>query len=79
MTATHFVRDVLGPALVGKPLAPIEAHATEFDRVLRGNWFTKAGVSTALWDALAHAGRHRRRAARRAVPARGAREDFAQR
>ncbi|MCP9484454.1 MAG: hypothetical protein MSC30_01210 [Gaiellaceae bacterium MAG52_C11] len=52
VTATHFVRDLLGPALVGKPLAPIDAHATEFDRVLRGNWFTKAGVSTALWDAL---------------------------
>ena len=39
--------------LIGRPLAPIESHATEFDRVLRGNWFTKAGVSTALWDALA--------------------------
>jgi L-alanine-DL-glutamate epimerase-like enolase superfamily enzyme len=52
VTATHFIRDVLGPALIGKPLAPIEAHATEFDRILRGNWFTKAGVSTALWDAL---------------------------
>ena len=46
VTATHFVRDVLGPRLIGKPLAPIAAHATEFDRVLRGNWFTKAGVST---------------------------------
>ena len=53
VTATHFVRDVLGPGLIGRPLAPIESHATEFDRVLRGNWFTKAGVSTALWDALA--------------------------
>ena len=52
VTATHFVRDVLGPGLIGRPLAPIESHATEFDRVLRGNWFTKAGVSTALWDAL---------------------------
>jgi L-Ala-D/L-Glu epimerase / N-acetyl-D-glutamate racemase len=52
VTATHFVRDVLGPALIGKPLAPIDAHTIEFDRVLRGNWFTKAGVSTALWDAL---------------------------
>ena len=52
VTATHFVRDVLAPALIGKPLAPIEAHAAEFDRILRGNWFTKAGVSTALWDAL---------------------------
>jgi len=52
VTATHFIRDVLGPRLLGRPLAPVAAHATEFDRVLRGNWFTKAGVSTALWDAL---------------------------
>ncbi len=52
VTATHFVRNLLGPRLVGRPLAPIADHATELDRVLRGNWFTKAGVSTALWDAL---------------------------
>ena len=52
VTATHFVRTLLGPLLVGRPLAPVEAHAAELDRVLRGNWFTKAGVNTALWDAL---------------------------
>lgn len=52
VTATHFIRDVFGPLLVGRPLAPIEAHSTELDRVVRGNWFTKAGISTALWDAL---------------------------
>lgn len=52
VTATHFIRNVLGPALLGRPLDPIAAHATEFDRILRGNWFTKAGLSTALWDAL---------------------------
>jgi L-alanine-DL-glutamate epimerase-like enolase superfamily enzyme len=52
VTATHFIRDLLAPVLVGKPLERIEAHATELDRILRGNWFTKAGVSTALWDAL---------------------------
>ena len=80
VTATHFVRDVLGPALIGKPLAPIAAHATEFDRVLRGNWFTKAGVATrAVGCARPNAGRHGGRAARRAVPARGAGEDLAQR
>ena len=55
VTATHFIRDVLAPVLVGRPLAPIEAHSRELDRVLRGNWFTKAGVSTALWDALGRA------------------------
>ncbi|MDH4281031.1 MAG: hypothetical protein OEV36_00105 [Myxococcales bacterium] len=52
VTATHFIRNVLGPRLVGQSLEPISRHAQEFDRVLRGNWFTKAGVNTALWDAL---------------------------
>jgi L-alanine-DL-glutamate epimerase-like enolase superfamily enzyme len=52
VTATHFVRDVFAPVLVGRPLEPISAHADELDRVVRGNWFTKAGISTALWDAL---------------------------
>lgn len=54
VTATHFVRDVFAPALVGRPLDPIAAHSTELDRIVRGNWFTKAGVNTALWDALGH-------------------------
>jgi L-alanine-DL-glutamate epimerase-like enolase superfamily enzyme len=53
VTATHYVRDLLGQRLLGKPLEPVAAHSAEFDRVLRGNWFTKAGVNTALWDALA--------------------------
>jgi L-Ala-D/L-Glu epimerase len=52
VTATHFVRDVFGPLLLGRPLAPVAAHVTELDRVVRGNWFTKAGVDVALWDAL---------------------------
>ena len=52
VTATHFVRTLLGPLLAGRPLDAIPDHARELDRVLRGNWFTKAGISTALWDAL---------------------------
>ena len=52
VTATHFVRDVFAPRLIGAPLAPVERHGVELDRVVRGNWFTKAGVDTALWDAL---------------------------
>ena len=52
VTATHFIRDVFGPLVCGRPLAPIAAHVRELDRVVRGNWFTKAGVNTALWDAL---------------------------
>ena len=52
VTATHFVRDVFAPRLLGRPLAPVAAHGTELDRVVRGNAFTKAGIETALWDAL---------------------------
>jgi len=51
ITARHFVHDVFAARLLGRPLTPISAHATELDRVVRGNWFTKAGVETALWDA----------------------------
>ena len=54
ITARHFVHDVLGPRLVGQPLEPVARHGVEMDRVVRGNWFTKAGVDTALWDALGH-------------------------
>jgi L-alanine-DL-glutamate epimerase-like enolase superfamily enzyme len=52
VTATHFVRDLIGPLLVGRPLAPVAAHTALIDRHLGGNPFTKAGVNTALWDAL---------------------------
>ncbi len=52
VTATHFLRDLFGPALLGRPLDAIGAHMTELDRIVRGNWFTKAGLNAALWDAL---------------------------
>lgn len=52
VTATHFIRTLLGPSVAERPLEPISEHSKEFDRVLRGNWFTKAGLNTALWDAL---------------------------
>ena len=52
VTATHLIRNVLRPALVGRPLAGIPALVAGLDRVLAGNPFTKAGVSMALWDAL---------------------------
>jgi L-alanine-DL-glutamate epimerase-like enolase superfamily enzyme len=51
-TATHFVRDVITPLLLGRALAPVAAHSALMDRYLAGNPFTKAGVNTALWDAL---------------------------
>jgi L-alanine-DL-glutamate epimerase-like enolase superfamily enzyme len=52
VTASHLIRNVLRPALVGRPLAGIPALVAGLDRVLAGNPFTKAGVSMALWDAL---------------------------
>ena len=52
VTATHLIRNVLRPALVGRPLTGIPALVAGLDRVLAGNPFTKAGVSMALWDAL---------------------------
>jgi L-alanine-DL-glutamate epimerase-like enolase superfamily enzyme len=52
-TAEHLIGNVLAPALIGKPLAPVGAAESTMDRVLAGNPFTKAGVATALWDAYA--------------------------
>lgn len=52
-TADHFVRTLLAPALVGRPLAPVADLEDLMDRVLARNPFTKAGVSMALWDAYA--------------------------
>ena len=52
-SARHFIRTRLAPAIVGRPLAPVGGLEEAMDRVLAGNPFTKAGVSTALWDAYA--------------------------
>jgi L-alanine-DL-glutamate epimerase-like enolase superfamily enzyme len=52
-SAAHFVRTRLAPAIVGRRLAPVGALEQAMDQVLAGNPFTKAGVSTALWDAYA--------------------------
>jgi L-alanine-DL-glutamate epimerase-like enolase superfamily enzyme len=51
-TASHVVRDILAPALVGQPLVPPVLERL-MDRAVAANPFTKAGVSTALWDAQA--------------------------
>jgi L-Ala-D/L-Glu epimerase / N-acetyl-D-glutamate racemase len=50
-TAEHLIRDVLAPALVGRPLVPVGALELLMDQVLAGNPFTKAGLAIALWDA----------------------------
>jgi L-alanine-DL-glutamate epimerase-like enolase superfamily enzyme len=52
-SADHFIRKLLAPALVGRPLAPVGALETTMDRVLAGNVFTKAGIATGLWDCWA--------------------------
>ena len=52
-SAEHFIRTRLAPAIIGQPLAPVGRLETLMDRVLAGNPFTKAGVSTALWDVFA--------------------------
>jgi L-alanine-DL-glutamate epimerase-like enolase superfamily enzyme len=52
VSATHFVRELLAPALIGEPLRSVAALSARMDRVLAGNPFTKAGVNTALWDVL---------------------------
>jgi L-alanine-DL-glutamate epimerase-like enolase superfamily enzyme len=51
-TAEHYIRDVLAPALLGRPIAPVALLTDVMDRALARNWFTKAGVNTALWDAV---------------------------
>jgi L-alanine-DL-glutamate epimerase-like enolase superfamily enzyme len=52
-TADHFIRELIGPSLVGKRLEPVGALEAGMDRVLAGNPFTKAGIAMALWDAYA--------------------------
>lgn len=53
VSAEHFIRSTLAPALIGKPLVPVGGLEAVMDKALAGNPFTKAGVSIALWDAYA--------------------------
>jgi L-alanine-DL-glutamate epimerase-like enolase superfamily enzyme len=52
VSATHFIRDVLAPAVIGQPLLPVSALTARMDLSLASNPFTKAGLNMALWDAL---------------------------
>ena len=52
VTAAHYIRRYISPALIGQPLNSVPALTREIDRVVAGNPFTKAGVNMALWDAL---------------------------
>lgn len=53
VTAEHFVKTLLAPAVVGRPIAEIELFDAVMDARLGGNMFTKSGLSIALWDAYA--------------------------
>lgn len=50
-TAEHVIRQVLAPKLIGQPLAPVENLQAIIESALAGSPFTKAGITTALWDA----------------------------
>ncbi|WP_460443983.1 mandelate racemase/muconate lactonizing enzyme family protein [Amycolatopsis cihanbeyliensis] len=52
-SARHFIAELLGPALLGRRLAPVGALESLVDGLLAGNPFTKAGLATALWDVYA--------------------------
>jgi L-alanine-DL-glutamate epimerase-like enolase superfamily enzyme len=52
VSATHFLRDVLAPAVIGQPLLPVPALTARMDLALASNPFTKAGLNMACWDAL---------------------------
>lgn len=52
-TAEHVITTLLAPALVGRPLVPVGDLDHSLATLVPGNTFTRAGVSTALWDAYA--------------------------
>jgi L-alanine-DL-glutamate epimerase-like enolase superfamily enzyme len=52
VSATHFVRDILAPVVIGQPLLGVPALTARMDLVLAANSFTKAGLNMACWDAL---------------------------
>jgi L-alanine-DL-glutamate epimerase-like enolase superfamily enzyme len=54
VTARHVIRDVIEPAILGRPLAPVCDLTALMDRSIAGNFFAKAGLNMALWDALGH-------------------------
>ena len=55
VTADHFIRDYLAPALQGEDPAQIERLAAKCRKRLAANPFTKAGVEMALWDIVGKA------------------------
>ena len=51
-TAEPIIREKITPSLVGKSLSEFATLLSTIDLAVVGNYFTKAGVEMALWDAL---------------------------
>src|SRR5579872_1597542 len=52
VTAAHFIRSILGPALSGEDPRNIERLTAKMRGALSGHPFTKAALEMALWDIL---------------------------
>ncbi len=52
VTAAHFIKTILAPALVGEDPGNIEALTTRVRTAVFGHPFTKAAIEMALWDLL---------------------------
>ncbi len=52
-TAEYLITKALAPAILGRPLVPVADLERRMDEAVAGAPFTKAGISTALWDAYA--------------------------
>lgn len=55
VTAGHFIRDLVRPLLVDRPLTSVAATTAEIADAFAGNPFTKAGINMALWDVVGRA------------------------
>lgn len=51
-TAEPIIREKIAPLLIGKSLADFSTLLSSIELAVDGNYFTKAGVEMALWDAL---------------------------
>jgi L-alanine-DL-glutamate epimerase-like enolase superfamily enzyme len=55
VSAAHFIRDLLEPALRGEPATEVERLGAVMRKLLANNPFTRAGIEMALWDLLGKA------------------------
>jgi len=51
-TADPIIREKIAPSLIGKSLADFSTLLSAIELAIEANYFTKAGVEMALWDAL---------------------------